>query len=532
MPLLYSPLNLNVKLTRLDYHSICSLAPSAPIRLTDSGGKSTRGFGALIMRQFRRSSDVMRFGALYLVAVLFVFISTIHDAEAARRRARGSAEYSPPQSAIVADGYTGKILYSSKADEPRYPASLTKVMTVYLVFEFIKAGRIALDTDLVVTPHAASQPPTKIDLEAGETIKVRDALSALMTQSANDAAVVIAENLAGSEEAFARLMTERARSLGMKNTVFRNASGLPNPEQKTTAYDMMVLANSVLRDFPESAPFFKLRYFRYKGHNHKNHNVLMFNYAGMDGMKTGFTNASGFNLIATAHRDNKFLIGVVFGGPSARVRNNKMSALLDACWKKAGPKPAQKPAPLIAKSPGPKPVLAAASSAAKPAPQAVTPAQTAGQQAGEQPKAIPPVTFAIASAGPQRAKAEAIPSSINLSASVDEGGAVPQKSEPSPVPPPAKAAAIAPARAMPATGMFHIQVGAYETPEGARLRLDAIAREAPDILAGHPDLIVPGKSGSIQVLRARFGAFTETGASNACQALRLRSIDCLVVPAE
>ncbi|MRG72979.1 D-alanyl-D-alanine carboxypeptidase [Alphaproteobacteria bacterium HT1-32] len=230
---------------------------------------------------------------------------------------------------IVVDAETGKVLYARNPDTRRYPASLTKIMTLYMVFSALEEKRITMDTEFKVSHRAAGQAPSKLGLKAGSTIKVRDAVLALVTKSANDAATVIAENLSGTEIRFARDMTERARGLGMRKTQFRNASGLPNRRQLSTARDMALLGRAIMRDFPEYYKLFNTRSFTYGGRTYGNHNNLLHSYKGTDGIKTGYINASGFNLVASVERNGRRLVGVVFGGKSARSRDSHMADLLD-----------------------------------------------------------------------------------------------------------------------------------------------------------------------------------------------------------
>ncbi|NJM35651.1 MAG: D-alanyl-D-alanine carboxypeptidase, partial [Rhodomicrobium sp.] len=252
----------------------------------------------------------------------------------AKKRSKRS-HYSPPHAAIVIDAYSGKVLYADNADKPRFPASITKVMTLYILFEQLREGRLTLDTQMPVSAYAASRPPSNLNLKAGGSITVRDAMYALVTKSANDVASVVAEAIGGSEDAFARMMTQKARSMGMTATTFRNASGLPDAAQKTTARDLVTLGRRMLTDFPEQAKIFRTRFFQYGEARYKNHNSLLFSYAGMEGMKTGFTNASGFNLLASCKRHDKHLIAVVLGGRSSGHRNARMRELLNSAWKKA-----------------------------------------------------------------------------------------------------------------------------------------------------------------------------------------------------
>lgn len=255
---------------------------------------------------------------------------------------------------MVVDFHTGRILISRNATDPRFPASVTKVMTLYLLFDALRDGKLDMNTKLRVSAYAAAQSPTKLGLDAGDTITVSDAIGAIVTKSANDMAVVVAEALAGSEEEFARRMTQKARTIGMLNTTFRNASGLPNSEQRTTAQDLVILARSVITDHPERSRVFSTKYFQYDGEIYRNHNTLLFSYEGMEGMKTGFTSASGFNLLATARRGEKRLIAVVLGGSSARVRNAAMRNILDASWSKAMTLTAAKKAGALVSSFAPK----------------------------------------------------------------------------------------------------------------------------------------------------------------------------------
>ncbi len=280
-----------------------------------------------------RQAARLRALAVFLCAFLALHLLAT-DAEARRRHHMREA-YSPPASAMAIDVHTGRILYSKNANEPRYPASLTKVMTLYLLFDALRDGKLTMQTKLRVSEHAADQSPTKLGLDAGETITVADAIGAIVTKSANDMAVAVAEALAGSEEEFARRMTQKARTIGMLNTTFRNASGLPNPDQKTTAQDLIILGKNILADHPERSRVFSTKYFQYGGEVFRNHNTLLFSYEGMEGMKTGFTSASGFNLLATARRGEKRLLAVVLGGASAGARNAAMRNILDSSWSKA-----------------------------------------------------------------------------------------------------------------------------------------------------------------------------------------------------
>jgi len=243
----------------------------------------------------------------------------------------GRAEgYSPPVASIVVDANSGEVLQASNADAPRHPASLTKIMTLYLLFERLEAGTIKLDTPLKVSAHATGQAPTILGVKAGQTVTVDDAIKAVVTRSANDVAVAIAENIGGDEEAFAKLMTQKAHALGMSRTTFVNASGLPDDDQITTARDLALLGRAIQERFPRYYRYFALREFVYHGVAIRNHDHLLGTVGGVDGIKTGFTRASGFNLVTSVHRDGRYLVAVVLGGRSAFERDAHMRELISA----------------------------------------------------------------------------------------------------------------------------------------------------------------------------------------------------------
>lgn len=236
----------------------------------------------------------------------------------------------PRYAAIVMDANTGEILYQTRADSPRYPASISKVMTMYLTFEALAEGRLKLTDQLVVSPHAAAMQPTKLGLRPGQTISVDNAMRAIATKSANDMAVALAERLGGTESNFAKLMTMRARELGMNNTQFVNASGLPDTRQISTAHDLALLSRAVMRDYPQYYSYFSIQSFTYRGETMRNHNHLLGQMPGVDGIKTGYIGAAGFNLAASAVRDGHRLIAVVLGGSSAAARDDNVEDLLNA----------------------------------------------------------------------------------------------------------------------------------------------------------------------------------------------------------
>ena len=359
----------------------------------------------------------LRWGSLSLVTVILFLTVTMDDADA-RRRKRGyygtkaykAKVYKPKlykakvykakvyknrkpaqvitqdsrYAAIVVDGFTGKALHQANPDTLRHPASLTKIMTLYLLFERLEAGKFKLNTPLEVSEHAALQSPTKLGLRAGQTIEVEDAIKALVTRSANDASVVIAEAIAGDEQEFAKLMTRKARALGMSQTVYKNASGLPDSEQVTTARDQALLGLAVQERFPKYYRYFATRSFQYRGSSIRNHNRLLGRVEGVDGIKTGYTRASGFNLVTSVHRSGRYIVAVVLGGASGGARDARMRTLIEGHIKEASLKrtgtavaAAPEPAPAEPRAAARYVTASAPSSKAAPAPKAEAPAPEA-----------------------------------------------------------------------------------------------------------------------------------------------------------
>lgn len=262
----------------------------------------------------------------------------------------GSARYS----AIVIEARTGSVLIDAGADEPRFPASLTKMMTLYMVFEALRDGRTQLGSRIVMSEEAASRPPSKLGIPAGGGLTVEQAILALVTKSANDVAAAVGEHLAGSEERFAQMMTMRARSLGMTQTRFRNASGLPDWEQVTTARDMATLGRRLFTDFPNRYHYFGTVHFAWGRAQIRNHNRMLGDYDGADGIKTGFINASGFNIVTSAQRDGVRLVGATFGGSSWVERDRHMGALLDQGFSRMGVAPRAPSSVMAAAAPAPR----------------------------------------------------------------------------------------------------------------------------------------------------------------------------------
>jgi D-alanyl-D-alanine carboxypeptidase len=257
--------------------------------------------------------------------------------------------YHPPYAAIVVDDKSGLVLHEVDADEPRHPASLTKIMTLYLLFEQLDGGKLKLDTPLHVSTQAALQPPTKLGLKANQLIKVEDAIKGLVTKSANDAAVVVAEAIGGSEVVFAKLMTLKAKALGMTSTTYVNASGLPSEEQITTARDQAILGRAIQHRFPVYYRYFATPSFQYKGVEMHNHNSLLGQLKGVDGIKTGYTEASGYNLVSSVRRNERQIVAVVLGGTSNAARDERMRQLIESHIAEAS---TQRTAPIIVEANG------------------------------------------------------------------------------------------------------------------------------------------------------------------------------------
>lgn len=258
------------------------------------------------------------------------FCLSVASAGIAASGAEARSLYTEPKyAAMLINAYSGEVLYARQADAQRFPASITKVMTLYIAFEELAGKRLRLDDRITVSPFAAARPPSKLGLKAGSTISVRDAINVIATKSANDIAVALAEHLAGSEEAFAARMTATARRLNMKSTTFRNASGLPNAGHVTTARDIATLSRAVILNFPQNYNVFSQVTVDFEGQQIGSHNHLLRTLPGVDGIKTGYTGAAGFTLAASAAHDGVRLIAVVLGGPNRLARDGNVTNLLD-----------------------------------------------------------------------------------------------------------------------------------------------------------------------------------------------------------
>ena len=378
--------------------------------------------------------------------------------------------------AMIVDAGTGEVLFSRNGQAIRYPASLTKMMTLYLAFDALNSGKLNLDQNLKVSKRAAGQTPSRLGLKAGRTITTRDAILAMVTKSANDAATVVAEAIGGTEVKFAEIMTSKARSMGMRRTTFRNATGLPNRQQRTTAGDMSLLATALLRDHGNHYHYFSTSKFTHGGRTYGNHNNLLKTYQGADGIKTGYIRASGFNLVASVRRGDTRLIGIVFGGKSAKTRDNHAKSIFDRAFSiieaRNIPRPAAKPRP---------PTVATPQLAANAPAEATAPEQ--GSTSGE----VNPVV-------PQRPRIAEAP------------------------------AATTPGRT------WLIQVGAFGDEHaayrGVRQASEVAARYLEDARVAVSE--APSRKGAL-LYRARIVGISRQNAFSACRALEKRRIDCVAL---
>jgi len=422
----------------------------------------------------------------WLVHVV-VFAVVVLTAGTAATPAAANSKYA----SLIIDANTGADIRARNADSPRYPASLTKIMTLYVLFGEIAAGRIKKSDRITFSAHAAAQPPSKLGLEPGETITVDDAIGTLITKSANDVAAAVAEHISGTEWQFAKRMTETARALGMTRTTFRNASGLPNAEQKTTARDMATLGLRMMTDFPEFYKLFRLKSFTWRGNTYSNHNRLLGTLSGTEGIKTGYTRASGYNLVASARRGDKIAIGVVMGGKSGSSRDAHMRAILEESFPKLSTQPNL--------SPRPKPALVAAAPAT-PAPE---PAPERAEAAPTRPGTVKLTMVEV----PPRSRELPLAEPVSRPPGYTAAGRQQM------IKPTVARAAVMRAAPLPPTAMSAYQV-ASSVPAGASAyvddaegsmdpieRLIAAAMEMPDI-AGEVDstragrLIVPERAAS------------------------------------
>ncbi len=465
---------------------------------------------------------------VYLIGTVLaatISLATIPSAQAAAKFA-----------AITIDAHSGRILFARNADSLRYPASLTKIMTLYLVFQDLQAGRIKIDSRLRVSRHAASMQPSKLGLKPGSTIKVRDAIKALVTKSANDVAATVAEGLAGSEAAFAKRMTRTARALGMTRTTFANASGLPDRRQRTTARDMATLGLRIQKDFPQYYTYFRTRTFVYKGRKYGNHNRLLGRFKGIDGIKTGYTRASGFNLTSSVRRKGRHVIGVVMGAKSGRSRNRYMAGILKTALKKTPYRKRTLIASTAGRPPGRKTHAVAALKPKKraPRPNVLTPN-------GQGDSRVRVLTANGAAATNVRARMKSLvvaqpakPKPVDASGKSDREDMVRLNDDRPTAAVPAKRVKVAKRAHTAPTGMargrtWQIQIGAYASAGDALSGLTKAKNTGLKSLRGKKALTMMVDSRGKKLYRARFAGFSRNQAKRACKSLSRRSFGCLPI---
>jgi len=498
-------------------------------------------------------------------------------ADARSRKKRQTAKkavqaqtYNPRYAAIVVDVKSGATLHEANADGLRHPASLTKIMTLYLLFERLEAGRIKLDTPMDVSAEASSQSPTKLGLRPGQTLLVEEAIKGLVTKSANDAAVVVAETLAGSESEFARQMTRKARALGMNRTIYRNASGLPDNEQVTTAREQAMLGIAIQERFPQYYRYFATSSFVYRGRAMRNHNKLLGRVAGVDGIKTGYTNASGFNLVTSMHRGERHVVAVVLGGSSGGQRDARMRTLVESHIAEAStrrtvtrfaeaptleppPPPPIRPPNLAAlfgtpfqlKTPG---VAAAAPAMAEDATAAVAAVEapalsdepikpvkvkTVAVKLAAKPAPTKTAAVATASTKPQATPPAAAPVEETKTAAAKQGilGTLPAAVSAAGnaiMPKAAAAEAPAPSRHT-IRGGWAIQIGAFDDETEAKQRLNAAQSKAVSVLGKADAYTERTVKGDKTLYRARFAGFDRDAAQAACKQLKRSDIACMAL---
>jgi D-alanyl-D-alanine carboxypeptidase len=440
----------------------------------------------------------------------------------------------PVNAHIVIDAASGQVLLQSNADAITYPASLTKMMTLYLLFEALQKGDVKLDQPLAISSNAANKPSTNLALSVGDTITVREAISAMIIHSANDAATVVAEAISGSEMAFAQKMNVKAQALGMTRSFFRNANGLPDPLQHTTARDIATLAMALHRDFPQFYPLFCETRFSFNGRSYITKNRLLLRYPGTDGLKTGYIHLSGFNLATSAVRNGRRLFAVILGGRSRSQRDAEMWALLDAGFGTITPKTQNNNALLLAEAssldvmPSLKPDNS--SNVLNLAPQVLDPATTAGQRLATTALVIPPapgqhVHAEIATESPPRPVVQAsaptaspIPLLAQRAANVESGVD-------------AGVADDVLSRAISGNRFWGLQVGIYVNYALAHQAAIRAQQSLPSEI--HDSQIVvdetPARCGNKKCFRARLAGLAQSEALDACRRLLAQQVSCLVV---
>jgi len=486
----------------------------------------------------KRLQTLRNLGFSWLKAVTVASLATFAAGEA----------LAATQAAIVVDAKTGKVLYASNADAKAYPASLTKMMTLYLVFEALESRRISLDTRITVSKYAASQPPSKLGVPAGRTITVKDAILSLVTRSANDMATALAEHLGGSESGFAVKMTARARSLGMRNTTFKNPHGLPNSAQVTTARDMSLLGRALQDRFPTYFRYFKTTSFTYNGAKIGNHNRLLGRVKGVDGIKTGYTRASGFNLVTSLNLPDRRIVAVVLGGSSGASRDARMQKLVEEYVKKAsrGPRTAALILPTGVSGPidvmedlpaeqmvDEAPALVSDLPLPRLRPDSIVTAYAADQTETGSVNAAAAATAVATGQAPIDEIATLVPDEFRAQGDIaDDQDGIADTVTP---PPPAPIAAI-PADAgdrfadMPVMSGWKIQLAAAPTQQGALAILQRARSEGAALFPDAAPYTEPVEKGAEVLYRARFAGFAgKDEAQAACAFLVKKKFACYAI---
>jgi len=426
--------------------------------------------------------------------------------------------------AIVVDANTGKTLYEASAGARRYPASLTKMMTLYIVFEGLAAGKFKKTTPVRFSAHASSMPPTKLGVKAGGSVPVETIIYALVTKSANDAAAAAAEFIAGSEADFARMMTAKARQLGMRDTVFRNASGLPDSGQFTTARDMATLGIALREHFPQYYGYFSTRSFTYGRQRMGNHNKLLGRVKGVDGIKTGYTRASGFNLVSSVKLGGRKVVAVVMGGASGGARDRQMAELL----RKYTPK---------ASSRGGGALVARAEESAAPTRMIVSADESVAASAVRLPKKNAPLPDnrpeadeEVAAVPQPSPEGDAVDVAAAATSRIEQAFAQPKPRPAAPRAVEPEPAEVDPVKTASIPSGWAVQVAAAQSETDARKKLAATSRQAPTILADAAGYTMAFDKDGVTYFRVRFGGFSSKAeARGACNALKKKKIACYAV---
>ena len=452
------------------------------------------------------------------------------------------ATAAPQFAALTVDARTGKLIFASDADGLRHPASLTKMMTLYLLFQDLKSGKIKLSSPIRISARAASMAPSKLGVKPGTMITVETAIRALVVKSANDVAAAVAENLGGTESAFAKRMTRTARSIGMSRSTFVNASGLPNAAQITTARDMATLGLRLMRDYPQYYSYFRTMSFTYAGRTIKTHNRLLGRFEGTDGIKTGYVAASGFNLVSSVRRGDKRVVGVVLGGRSGGARDAYMKKMLANSFPSAAsgkgvaavagsskgvinPIEPSEPATEMAAAAEAAAKVAVSKTAQIEAQDATAPGASAGDEGdntADDAAAAAGSTIKTVQAAQKKSTPEVIEASVGVPEKLAKlPFAIKNSAE-------QKAVDAAIVASLP-QDVWSIQIGTYDDKKDAQARLLWLKAKVPGVLSDKKALTITIKKGHETTYRGRFSGFDEPGARAACKKIIRQKSECQVL---